>query len=399
MEKLKVKFLMGPPDCNDPYIPTYSDLFLKELSGKMGIEVVTGEMEEVAREALPVYFIASGGAENGFKANYKATKEPYLLLTTPAYNSLAASMEILGFLDENNLKGEILHGDMDTLAHELKLRLTIAEAKQKLSRSHLGCFGMPGGLIASEIDFEKLEKETGCRSSMYTLDELIEEDHKGGYEQNDYTRQLKEKSFNAQEIEKALNVYGALKRLVEKYALTAVTVRCFDLLKQIGTTGCLALAILNAEGIPAACEGDQKSLLSMVIMRLLTSRTGFMANPCSMDPASGEIIFAHCTIPIDMPDSYFLTTHFESGIGVAVASDIEPQTMTVFKCNGDLSRHYAGRAQLIETMHRNDLCRTQLKLKMEDGTGYFSKRPISNHHIICKGDYKEVIDAFFADFE
>ena len=73
--------------------------------------------------------------------------------------------------------------------------------------------------------------------------------------------------------------------------------------------------------------------------------------------------------------------------------------MTVFKCNGDLTRHYAGRAQLVETMHRKDLCRTQMKLKMEDGTQYFSKKPISNHHIICKGDYKELIDAFFAQYE
>ena len=31
MEKLKVKFLMGPPECNDPNIPHYSDEFLKEL--------------------------------------------------------------------------------------------------------------------------------------------------------------------------------------------------------------------------------------------------------------------------------------------------------------------------------------------------------------------------------
>jgi len=399
MEKLKVKFLMGPPDCNDPYIPTYSDLFLKELSEKMGVEVVTAEMEEVAKEPLPIYFIASGGAENGFKANYEMTKEPYLLLTTPAYNSLAASMEILGFLDEHGLKGEILHGDMDALAHKLKLRLAVAKAKAGLRKANLGCFGLPGGLIASEISFEKLEEDTGCRCNLYSLDELVEEYRKGGYEENDHTRQLKGKSFNPEEIEKALNVYGALKRLIDKYNLTAVTVRCFDLLKQIGTTGCLALAILNTEGIPAACEGDQKSLLSMVIMRLLSGQSGFMANPCSMNPATGEIIFAHCTIPIDMPDSYFLTTHFESGIGVAVASDIEPQVMTVFKCNGDLSRHYAGRAHLIETMHRNDLCRTQMRLKMEDGTDYFSNRPISNHHIICKGDYKEVIDAFFAEYE
>lgn len=398
MKELKVKFLMGPVDCNDPYIPTYSDIFLKELSEKAGFNVVCAEMDEVAAQPLPVYFIASGGAENGFKANYQKTKEPYILLTTPGYNSLAASMEIMGFLAEHDLKGEILHGDIDHLAHELKIRVAVAETKEELKKQHLGCFGEPGGLIASDVDFEKLYELTGCRSTLFDLDELIAEYHKGGYPENKWTEDLKAKGFRPAETEKALNVYGALKRLIAKYELTAVTVRCFDLLTAIETTGCLALAILNAEGIPAACEGDQKALLSMVIMKLLTGQSGFMANPSTMDPKTSEIIFAHCTIPIDMPDSYYLTTHFESGIGVAVSTDIAPQVMTIFKCNGDFSRHYAGRADLLETMHLGTLCRTQMKLKLEDGTEYFAKRPISNHHIICKGDYKEVIDAFFESY-
>ena len=153
---------------------------------------------------------------------------------------------------------------------------------------------------------------------------------------------------------------------------------------------------MNAEGIPAACEGDQKSLVSMAVLYALTGESGFMANPSCMEPETGEIIFAHCTLPMDMPDAYSLTTHFESGIGVAVACDLAPQEMTVFKCDGTLKRYYAGRAKLLETLHRSDLCRSQMRLKLEDGTGYFSGRPISNHHIICKGDWKEVIEEFFA---
>lgn len=121
-----------------------------------------------------------------------------------------------------------------------------------------------------------------------------------------------------------------------------------------------------------------------------------MANPSCMDPEKSEIIYAHCTLPIDMPDSYSLTTHFESGIGVAVTCDIEPQPMTIFKCDDTLKRYYAGRAKLLETMHRKDLCRAQMRLYLEDGTEYFSSRPISNHHIICKGDWKEVIDEYFS---
>ena len=396
---LKVKFLMGPADCNDRNIPSYSDQFLKDLSAALGEEVICAEMEEVAAQDLPVYFIASGGAEPGFKANYQMTKEPYILLTTPGYNSLAASMEIMGFLQEHDLKGEILHGSFEGMAKRLKVLKQVAKAKAKLNGMRLGCFGEPGGLIASDCDFDKLKKNANIEMVLLDILELVDEYHKGGYPENAYTRDLKKNSFNLEETEKALNVYGALKRLIEKYDFQGVTVRCFDLLTLIETTGCLALAILNAEGIPAACEGDQKSLLSMAVLHAVTDTSGFMANPSCMDPDKKEIIFAHCTLPIDMPDTYALTTHFESGIGVAVTCDIKEQPVTVFKCDDSMTNYYAGRAYLAETMHRPDLCRAQMRLTLEDGCEYFAKRPISNHHIICKGDFKEVIDEFFAQWK
>lgn len=395
MGELKVKFLMGPAECNDRNIPHYSEEFLGALSDALGEKVVCAEMDDVASQALPVYFIASGGAEPGFKANFEKTKEPYILLTTPAYNSLAASMEIMGFLQERGLKGEILHGSVETIAKRLKVLKKVAEARAKLSYAKLGCFGEPGGLIASTVQFDAVKTRAGMECVLFDLEELVEEYHKGGYPENPYTEALKQKGYIEEEVEKALNVYGALKRLIEKYALTGVTVKCFDLLDRIHTTGCLALAILNAEGIPAACEGDQKSLVSMTVMEALTGQAGFMANPSCMDPEKSEIIFAHCTLPIDMPDSYSLTTHFESGIGVAVTCDLAPQPMTIFKCDDSFERYYAGQAELIETMHQPDLCRSQMKLHLLDGTGYFSNAPISNHHIIVKGDYKDVIDEFF----
>ena len=392
---LKVKFLMGPAECNDKNIPFYSADFLKALSEALGEEVVCAEMDEVAVQPLPVYFIASGGAEPGFKANYEATKKPYILLTTPAYNSLAASMEIMGFLQEKGLKGEILHGSAKTIAKRLSVLKKVAEAKDKLAHHKLGCFGEPGGLIASTASFEALKEKTGMECVLFGLEELVDEFNKGGYPENKYTDELKAKGYIAEEVEKALNVYGALKRLIDKYELTGVTVKCFDLLDLIHTTGCLALAILNAEGIPAACEGDQKTLVSMAVMEALTGQAGFMANPSCMNPETSEIIFAHCTLPIDMPDTYSLTTHFESGIGVAVTCDLAAQPMTIFKCNDTFTRYYAGQAELIETMHKPDLCRAQMKLHLLDGTGYFSNGPISNHHVIVKGNHKEVIDEFF----
>lgn len=140
MEELKVKFLMGPPDCNDPHIPEYSENYLKELGKVLGMPVVCREIEEVKNQALSVYFIASGGAEPGFKEVYKQVEEPYILLTTPAYNSLAAAMEIMGFLQEQGLEGEILHGSYEEISKRLSYIIADSKCEKEIKWNETGMF-------------------------------------------------------------------------------------------------------------------------------------------------------------------------------------------------------------------------------------------------------------------
>ena len=64
---------------------------------------------------LPLILIQSGGSEGLFLKQFSKLKEPYYLLTYGNNNSLAASLEILSYLKDNNLKGEVLHGSTDYL--------------------------------------------------------------------------------------------------------------------------------------------------------------------------------------------------------------------------------------------------------------------------------------------
>ena len=111
--------------------------------------------------------------------------------------------------------------------------------------------------------------------------------------------------------------YGAFRRLVERYQLAGVSVRCFDLLTLVKNTGCLGLALLNANGIFGGCEADLPTLLSMSILGTVSGQHAFQCNPSRVDRAANEIVFAHCTLPLDMPEKYHLGTHFESKIGFA----------------------------------------------------------------------------------
>ena len=53
-----------------------------------------------------------------------------------------------------------------------------------------------------------------------------------------------------------------------------------------------------------------------------------------------EIVFAHCTIPINMISSPKLMTHYESGIGVALRGKLEEREVTIFKLGSDLKSYF-----------------------------------------------------------
>ena len=131
------------------------------------------------------------------------------------------------------------------------------------------------------------------------------------------------------------SLYLSVKGIVERYHLDAFTLNCFDLIPTTHTTGCVALALLNQEGIPAGCEGDEQTLLTMLAVQAATSEMTFMANPSKiLDNAAHEMVFAHCTIAPAMTDRYIVRDHYESLSGVAVEGIFDPMDMTVVKCGG-----------------------------------------------------------------
>ena len=195
----------------------------------------------------------------------------------------------------------------------------------------------------------------------------------------------------------AERIYEALKDIIAEYQLQGFTLRCFDLLTSVRNTGCLALAKLNAEGYVAGCEGDVPAMLTMMIARSLFGISGFQANPSRINPETGEMLFAHCTIPLDMVERYEYDTHFESGIGVAIRGFMKEGPVTIFKVSADLSRHFIAEGHLVENQSKPDLCRTQQVIRLADKhqTAYFLTNPIGNHHIILPGHQKELLEDVF----
>lgn len=342
------------------------------------IYVRTGGTEGIFKELLPELLEKSGGA-------------PIYLLTSGKSNSLAASMEILSYLRQNDLHGEIIHGSADYIARRITLLAKVGEAKKRLNGCRLGVIGQPSDwLISSKADDAEVKRRLGIELvhvPMKELQDILAVTPEPATEETSEMETIK------QALPGANRIYLALKELIGKYHLQGFTLRCFDLLTSLKNTGCLALAKLNSEGYVAGCEGDVPAMLSMMITRSITGVSGFQANPSTINPETGEMLFAHCTIPLDMVERYELDTHFESGIGVGIRGYMATGAVTIFKVAGDLSRCFIAEGELIRNQAKADLCRTQQVIRLADQsqTSYFLTEPIGNHHIIIPGHHRELL--------
>ena len=370
--------------------------FINALSDALGEQLQKVSLEQYLADDFALLYVASGGSEGFFLEVFEQLKTRHCyILTSGESNSLAASMEILCFLRKHGGSGEILHGDIEQVAAQIRVLRNAHRAKAALKGKNLGCIGAPSDwLIASNYSPDAMLRKLGMGFVSIPMEELLNEIARESYEPNEYTELFLAQAFDKNEIEKALHVYGAFQRLVKKYDLCGLSVRCFDLLDTVHTTGCLGLSILNSQGVYGGCEGDVPALLSMAVLGSITGEPMFLCNPSRFDTKNGYAIFAHCTIPTTMLKSFCLNTHFESGIGVAVQGTFEEGDCTIFKCEGDLSRFHAQEGRMVDVPFSDMLCRTQTKVLLDDFS-YFLTRPINNHHIICRGRHAAEVEAFF----
>ena len=373
-----------------------SDQFLQGVFPEGNYEFKGADFSDFGSHELDLIYVRTGGAEGIFKSLLPEMLAKgigrYHLLTSGKSNSLAASLEILSYLRQQGLKGEVLHGSAAYLQERIHTLETVAAARKKLALTRIGVIGQPSDwLISSHADPMAIMDKMGAKLVEVPMEELLHEI--AGQAGDDAPADEPMADNVRKSYPGATQIYHALQVLVNKYELGAFTLRCFDLLTAVGNTGCLALASFNAEGIPASCEGDVPALLSMMIAQALTGCTGFQANPARIDVESGQMLFAHCTVPFNMVENWQYDTHFESGIGVGIHGNLPEGPVTVFKVDGKLGRHFAAEGTLLRNQYEDNLCRTQvvLQLKPEDAR-YFLTDPIGNHHIILPGHCKALLE-------
>ncbi|MBQ4394165.1 MAG: hypothetical protein II825_02550 [Paludibacteraceae bacterium] len=326
-----------------------------------------------------VVAVLSGGTEAQFvdliKNKEIDLKRPIYLMVSGFSNSLPAALEILSFIRQRNGIAKIMQHEKDTVfVDETETasltRVPLEKVLKNEKKMRLGVIGKSSDwLIASQADYKEVMEKMNCELIDIPFDEIA----------------------SLGEVDPGMKgaeaIYEREKEIIAKYKLDGITVRCFDLFTTVKNTGCIAVSKLNDEGIPAACEGDIPVLLTMMACKKLTGEAAWMGSPARIMP-DGQILLAKCTIALSMTEKHEYTTHFESGIGVAIHGEVPAGDYTLVKLSNDMKRLLAVNVQVTRCQYEQNMCRTQIWIQSTPIVGqYLLTNPLSDHHVLIKGHH------------
>lgn len=364
------------------------DDFINEINNELfeeDLELVEGEKDAKAT----VLFIETGGSEQHFVKIEKELPRPIILISTCKNNSLPACFEIKSYLLKQNEDCFLLFGSEKEIAYGIIDTVKLFTAQREIDGASLGVIGKPSDwLIASTVDYQKVKEKFNINLVDISTSELKEEINKGILDNIPKLSNIKKLGKDNKYLEGALLIYSGIKRIVKKYNLKGFTIRCFDLIEEYKNTSCLALAMLNEEGIVGTCEGDIPSMLTMFIIKAGTGKPSFQANPSRIDLKSESALFAHCTVPLNMVKNTKFMTHFESGLGIGIRGNLDKRDISIVKLCPKLDHSLLLEGQIVDNPKLTNYCRTQVEVKFDDEEGLFTllREDFGNHVIIAYGN-------------
>lgn len=225
---------------------------------------------------------------------------PLLAWSTPGMETgaLCGTQQLTCFLKQLGHPYACVFGEIADAAclGRAQTFLTAAALKSRLRRARIGLAGQRiGGMTHASPNEFMLKKAIGPRVVPLDLPLLLKRAAQFPLEQ---TRPLWEESLAAAGDSRvpesdgldAMAVYLAVRELVEREGLDALTVGCYPHL--MGRV-CLAASRLADEGVPLACEGDVHGAVGQLMLQLLTGQPTH--NTDWLNPLEdGTVILTHC---------------------------------------------------------------------------------------------------------
>lgn len=340
-----------------------------------------------------IILFMSGGSER--KAISVTTPgHPVLLLSIRGNNAYAAATEVMARMVNNNrfaMLSDALDASESGLLETWRRTAGVWKRVEGMKAGLIG--SVSDWLVASEVPADRLRNMFGVSLKVLPWSSLP--DFKDMEPDRTLMHRFDGKGVSG--LAEAAKVLTLLRQTVAENKLDAMAVECFSLVQQRGVTACLALAQLNAEGLPAACEGDLASMAGMLLVKAATGSVAWMANTTRVTQKT--LILSHCTISFDLVDEVKLTTHYETDCSLAVDGNIAAGNVTLFRLSESLDRAFIAGGRVVSHPRYTDACRTQVEIELpEPQLRLLREKPLGNH-ILMVPQYHEDFLRFICSYK
>ncbi len=284
--------------------------------------------------------------------------------------------------------------------------IQLFDARKKLQKTRIALFGFPPQLFSRWHhlpDLELAREKLGVDFSPVEIRELVAQlpmiDE--GEAQTVAERWLQEAKGVVEpsktDVTDAARLFLALTNVLQQRKANAMAVNCLELMNLNAPPPCYAMSRLRDEGIPAACEADVSTLLTMMLVGYLADRPAFMGNIVWANPESNVIMISHCVVPTRMagftqPSRQYTLRNYHGSHGVTAHVELDiGQELTIARLSRNVDKIALLHGQLVECRDTT-ACRTTISARVSD-VRKFVQCAFGNHHAVIYGDYARQIEA------
>jgi L-arabinose isomerase len=259
--------------------------------------------------------------------------------------SIAGAQQVSAILTEIGRYYKLVFGDINDAraVNEIVMSAKVAAAGKRIRNSRIGVIGYPRikGQTQAAFDEVELRERFGCRVvgiGTHRFLDLIEKasDNEARLVWRRLSEGITKTSVGDDLAIRGAKAYVALKNLVQQYRLDAIALEDWN--DFIGLPN-LAFSLLNEEGVPAGCEADVHSTLTLYLLALLTGRPAFHGELLGILEQEDALIIAHYgagapSLATSKQDIRLEPDRSPLGQGVSVVFQFKPGPVTIASLTG-----------------------------------------------------------------
>ena len=209
---------------------------------------------------------------------------------------------------------------------------------------------------------------------------------------NEASKHRRAKPLAGAEMEEAAELYVAMKGVLEERVGDAVTIVCSPWIRGSDMpVPCVALTLLQEEGIPAACQGDIDALLTMILFKRASGLASFMGGGIK---AGGHLGVNHCVLSRRMlgmmtpQQPYYISDYHGRKNSPTIHTAIPRGTLvTVARLTRNLENLILTSGGVVADQDLEDRCRNTVVVEVKDRARVLrAVKGIQQHLVVACGD-------------